>query len=86
MYSHTCHVLFAIVYIKHVTPINRPLGLISFILIVVVKVSVSTSKFYVFDIGCSLHLKHKNCIDAAALVLYMQWFSSHTYSLIESYS
>ena len=36
----------------------------------VVKASVSTSKFHVFDMGYSLHLKHKNCIDADTWVLY----------------
>ena len=46
----------------------------NFIFTVVMKVqgkpSVLANKFYLFDIGCLLHLKHKYHIDSAAWVLY----------------
>ena len=63
--------MFTIAHMEHVIPIyTQTPGTYNFILIMVVKASVSTSKFHVFDMGYSLHLKHKNCIDADTWVLY----------------
>ena len=63
------YVIFTIVHMEHVTPINQPLALLISFFTVVMKVQVKPSVFARssnYDIDCLLHLKHKCHIDAAS--------------------